>query len=212
MKMSLFNQISEVLQKGRVAEVKGLVQKALDEGSKPESILNDGLLKGMMEIGDKWKRNEAFVPEVLIAARAMNGGMEVLEQALAADNIKAKGTVVIGTVKGDLHDIGKNLVAMMMKGVGYKVIDIGVDISAERFVEEAEKNHADVVCMSALLTTTMPYIGTVVNEFEKRGLRDKYILMVGGAPVTPEYVKEVGADFYSKDAVGAAELLPEIIK
>ena len=210
--MLIYNQISEVLQKGRVAEVKALVQKALDEGLKPDGILNDGLLKGMMEIGDRWKRNEAFVPEVLIAARAMNGGMEVLEQVLAANNIKPKGTVVIGTVKGDLHDIGKNLVAMMMKGVGYKVVDIGVDIPAERFVEEAEKNHADVVCMSALLTTTMPYIKNVVDEFEKRGLRDKFILMAGGAPVTEEYIKEVGADYYSKDAVGAAELLPEIIK
>lgn len=210
--MSLLDQISEVLQKGRVAEVKTLVQKALEEEIKPDAILNDGLLKGMMDIGDRWKRNEAFVPEVLIAARAMNGGMEILEQALAANNIKSKGTVVIGTVKGDLHDIGKNLVAMMMKGTGYKVIDIGVDIPAEKFVDEAEKHNADVVCMSALLTTTMTYIKTVVDEFEKKGLRNKYILMAGGAPVTEEYVKEVGADYYSKDAVGAAELLSEIIK
>ena len=189
-----------------------LVQKALDEGINPEEILNEGLLKGMVAIGDKWKRNEAYIPEVLIAARAMNGGMEVLEQVLAANNIKTKGTVVIGTVKGDLHDIGKNLVAMMMKGVGYQVIDIGADVTARRFVDEAEKHNADVVCMSALLTTTMPYIRTVVDEFEKRGLRDKYILMAGGAPVSKEYVKEVGADYYSKDAVGAAELLPQIIK
>ncbi|MFZ5967533.1 MAG: cobalamin B12-binding domain-containing protein [Bacillota bacterium] len=209
--MSLVQQISEVVQKGRVSEVEKLVKEALEAELKPENILNDGLLKGMMEVGDRWKRNEAFVPEVLIAARAMNGGMKILENALAANKIKPKGTVIIGTVKGDLHDIGKNLVAMMMKGAGYQVIDLGVDIPAEKFVEEAEKNQADVVCMSALLTTTMPYIKTVVEEFKKQGLREKYTIMAGGAPVTAEYVQEVGGDHYTKDAVEAAERLAEII-
>ncbi|SNS13341.1 5-methyltetrahydrofolate--homocysteine methyltransferase [Anaerovirgula multivorans] len=209
--MSLYDQIAEVLQKGQVAEVQRLVKEALDQGLKSEGILNEGLLKGMMDIGDRWKRNEAFVPEVLIAARAMNGGMEVLEKALADEDVKPKGTVVMGTVKGDLHDIGKNLVVMMMKGAGYKVIDLGVDIPAEKFVEAAEAHQADVVCMSALLTTTMPYIKTVVDEFENKGVREKYAIMAGGAPVTEEYVKEVGGDFYTKDAVSAADKLAEII-
>ncbi|AOY74947.1 cobalamin B12-binding domain-containing protein [Clostridium formicaceticum] len=210
--MTLYDQISNVLQKGEVQEVKSLIKKGLDEGAKAEEILNNGLLKGMNEIGEKWKKGEIFVPEVLIAAQAMGGGMEILEQILINDNVKAKGTVVIGTVKGDLHDIGKNLVAMMMKGAGYKVIDLGVDVSAEQFIEAAEKNQASVVCMSSLLTTTMPYIKTVVDAFKNKGLRDKYIIMAGGAPITEEYVKEVGGDFYSKDAVEAADKLAEIIK
>lgn len=209
--MSLYDQIAEVLQKGQVAEVQRLVKEALDQGLKSEGILNEGLLKGMMDIGDRWKRNEAFVPEVLIAARAMNGGMEVLEKALADEDVQPKGTVIMGTVKGDLHDIGKNLVVMMMKGAGYKVIDLGVDIPAEKFVEAAEAHQADVVCMSALLTTTMPYIKTVVDEFKNKGVREKYAIMAGGAPVTEEYVKEVGGDFYTKDAVSAADKLAEII-
>lgn len=210
--MVLYDEISKVLQRGETEEVQSLIKKGLEEGSKAEDILNEGLLKGMMEMGERWKKGEIFVPEVLIAAQAMGGAMEVLEQTLIKDNVKTKGTVVIGTVKGDLHDIGKNLVAMMMKGAGYKVIDLGVDVSADTFIETAEEHNANFVCMSSLLTTTMPYIKTVIDEFKNRGLRDKYIIMAGGAPVTEEYVKEVGGDYYTKDAVEAADKLSEVMQ
>jgi len=210
--MVLYNEISKVLQRGETEEVQSLIKKGLEEGSKAEDILNEGLLKGMMEMGERWKKGEIFVPEVLIAAQAMGGAMEVLEEILIKDNVKTKGIVVIGTVKGDLHDIGKNLVAMMMKGAGYKVIDLGVDVSADTFIETAEEHNANFVCMSSLLTTTMPYIKTVIDEFKNRGLRDKYIIMAGGAPVTEEYVKEVGGDYYTKDAVEAADKLSEVMQ
>lgn len=210
--MVLYNEISKVLQRGETEEVQSLIKKGLEQGSKAEDILNEGLLKGMMEMGERWKKGEIFVPEVLIAAQAMGGAMEVLEEILIKDNVKTKGIVVIGTVKGDLHDIGKNLVAMMMKGAGYKVIDLGVDVSADTFIETAEEHNANFVCMSSLLTTTMPYIKTVIDEFKNRGLRDKYIIMAGGAPVTEEYVKEVGGDYYTKDAVEAADKLSEVMQ
>ena len=207
----ILNEISELLQKGRAPKVKELVQQALDEGIEPKKILDEGLLSGMSIIGGKFKKNEVFVPEVLIAARAMNAGMDILEPVLVSAGNKALGKVVIGTVKGDLHDIGKNLVGMMIKGAGLDVVDIGVDVSPESFVDKAEEEGADIICMSALLTTTMPSMKAVIEELESRGLRDKYLIMIGGAPVTDEFAKQIGADWYTPDAATAAEKAKELV-
>lgn len=204
--MSLIQEISEFLQKGRRKNVVALVQQALDEGMDPKEILNDGLLGGMMIIGEKFKNNEVFVPEVLVAARAMNAGIEILEPKLVEIGNEPLGVAVIGTVKGDLHDIGKNLVAMMLKGAGFEVHDIGIDVEADAFVEKAEEVGADVICMSALLTTTMPNMKDVIDALEAKGLRDKYIVMVGGAPVNESFSEQIGADHYTKDAASAAEV------
>ena len=198
-------EISTFLQKGKAKNVKALVQEALDEGQNPKVILNDGLLAGMMVIGEKFKNNEVFVPEVLVAARALNAGLAILEPKLIEVGNEPVGRVVIGTVKGDLHDIGKNLVAMMMKGVGFDVIDLGVDVEPAAFVDKAEESGANVICMSALLTTTMPNMQTVVDELNRRGLRDKYIVMVGGAPVNQNFADQIGADYYTPDAATCAE-------
>lgn len=199
------HEISEFLQKGRAKNVKALVQEALDEGQDPKVILNDGLLAGMMAVGEKFKNNEVFVPEVLVAARALNAGLAILEPKLIEVGNEPVGRVVIGTVKGDLHDIGKNLVAMMMKGVGFEVVDLGVDVEPAAFVDKAEEAGANIICMSALLTTTMPNMKTVVDELNKRGLREKYIVMVGGAPVNQSFADQCGADYYTPDAATCAE-------
>lgn len=204
-KMAEIMEISEFLQKGRAKNVKALVQEALDEGKDPKAILNDGLLAGMMVIGEKFKNNEVFVPEVLVAARALNAGLAILEPKLIEVGNEPVGKVVIGTVKGDLHDIGKNLVAMMLKGVGFEVTDIGVDVEPTAFIDKAEEVGADIICMSALLTTTMPNMQAVIDELKNRGLRDKYITMVGGAPVNQSFADQIGADYYTTDAATCAE-------
>ena len=203
--MSVVNEISEYLQKGRAKNVKALVSQALDEGIDPKVILNDGLLAGMMIIGTKFRNNEVFVPEVLVAARAMNMGLSVLEPKLIEVGNEPVGKAVVGTVKGDLHDIGKNLVVMMMKGAGLEVYDIGVDAEADAFINKAEEVGADVIGMSALLTTTMPNMQTVIDELKSRGLRDKYMVMGGGAPVNQNFADQIGADYYTADAASAAE-------
>lgn len=203
--MSIINEISEFLQKGRSKNVKELVQQALDEGVDAKEILNEGLLSGMMIVGGKFKRNEVFVPEVLVAARAMNAGLTILEPKLVEMGNEPVGKAVIGTVKGDLHDIGKNLVAMMYKGAGFEVYDLGVDVSAEAFVEKAEEVGADVIGMSALLTTTMDNMKVVIDLLKEKGIRDKFIVMVGGAPITEAFAEEIGADYYTPDAASAAE-------
>lgn len=204
--MALIQEISEFLQKGRAKNVKTLVQQALDEGMDPKVILNEGLLDGMMIIGGKFKRNEIFVPEVLVAARALNAGLNILEPKLIEIGNEPIGRAVIGTVKGDLHDIGKNLVAMMLKGAGFEVYDVGVDVTPEAFIEKAEEEGADIICMSALLTTTMVNMEGVVNELKNRNIRDKYIVMVGGAPVNESFAQQIGADYYTPDAATAAEV------
>ncbi len=209
--MSILVEMSEALQKGRAKIVKELVQTALDEGISPKVILDEGLLSGMSIVGGKFKNNEVFVPEVLVAARAMNAGTALLEPALVAEGSKPLGKAVIGTVKGDLHDIGKNLVAMMFKGAGFEVVDIGIDVEAEVFVDKAEEIEADVIGMSALLTTTMPNMKEVIDILEERGLRDKYVVMVGGAPVNENFAKQIGADYYTADAATAAEVAKEVI-
>ena len=207
----LIQEISEFVQKGRAKNVKELVGQALDEGMEPKLILNDGLLNGMMTIGGKFKRNEVFVPEVLVAARALNTGLSILEPKLVEIGNEPVGRAVVGTVKGDLHDIGKNLVAMMLKGIGFEVYDVGVDVSAETFIKEAEEKQADVICMSALLTTTMTNMREVILELEKQNLRGKYIVMVGGAPVNEAFAKQIGADYYTPDAATCAEVAKQAV-
>lgn len=209
--MSLIQEISEFLQKGRAKNVKTLVQQAIDEGMNPKEILNEGLLSGMMIIGEKFKNNEVFVPEVLVAARAMNAGLTILEPKLVEVGNEPVGVAVIGTVKGDLHDIGKNLVTMMFKGAGFEVHDIGIDVEADAFIEKAEEVGADVIGMSALLTTTMPNMQVVIDALKERGLRDKYIVMIGGAPVNESFAQQIGADYFTPDAATAAEVAKKAV-
>ncbi len=204
--MQLLSDISAQLQAGKAKMVKELVQKAIDEGISAELILNEGLLNGMGIIGNKFKNNEVYVPDVLIAARAMNAGTELLRPLLVAADIKPKGKVVIGTVAGDLHDIGKNLVRMMMEGNGLQVIDLGVDVSAKKFVETAIAENANIIACSALLTTTMTEMAAVVEELERAGARDRIKVMVGGAPVTDSFCEKIRADRYTPDAATAAEV------
>ena len=203
--MAILTEICENLQKGKAKIVKSLTEQALTEGIAAEAILNDGLLAGMNVIGEKFKNNEVYVPEVLVAARAMNMGVEVLKPHLAAEGVKAKGKVCIGTVQGDLHDIGKNLVRMMMEGKGLEVVDLGTDVSPETFVETAINEGCQIICCSALLTTTMDAMERVVKLAEEKGIRDKVKIMIGGAPVTEAYREKIGADVYTSDAASAAD-------
>lgn len=208
--MDKLSEIKELMQQGRAKNVVTLVQEALDEGIEANVILNDALLTGMAIIGDKFKQEEIFVPEVLVAARAMNKGVEVLKPYLQDSSNISKGTAVLGTVKGDLHDIGKNLVRIMMEGKGIDVIDLGTDISAETFIDEAKKNHADIICCSALLTTTMPEMKRVVDLVKAENLDVK--VMIGGAPVNQEFCDEIGADYYTDDAASAADVAASILE
>ena len=203
--MSIFADISAALQKGRAKIVKQLVEQALTEGVKPNEIIENALLDGMSIIGEKFKNNEVFVPEVLIAARAMNAGMDLLKVHMAADGLEIKGTAVLGTVKGDLHDIGKNLVKIMLEGKGLKVVDLGVDVSAEKFVEAAIENQANLICCSALLTTTMGEMKAVVDLCNEKGIREQVKIMIGGAPVTQSFCDSIGADCYTADAASASD-------
>ncbi len=202
--MAILEEMSTLLQQGRAPKVKELVQQAIDEGISPKQILEEGLLSGMSVIGEKFKNNEVFVPEVLIAARAMNAGISILQPHLVSEGVESKGKVVIGTVKGDLHDIGKNLVKMMMEGKGLEVIDLGVDVSPEQFVEAAKEHDADIIACSALLTTTMSEMKNVVDKVRGEGMRQK--IMIGGAPVTQNYCDSIGADSYTPDAASAADV------
>ena len=206
------NEISENLQKGKSKIVKELVQQAIDEGVKPEEILDKGLLAGMSVVGEKFKNNEVYVPEVLVAARAMNAGAQLLKPLLAASGVTASGKVCIGTVQGDLHDIGKNLVKMMMEGKGLEVVDLGTDVSADAFVQAAIEQNCQVICCSALLTTTMNVMGDVVKAAEAAGIRDKVKIMVGGAPVNEDFCKSIGADCYTTDAASAADAAVALCK
>lgn len=211
MATEIVNEISDFLQKGRAKNVKKLVQDALDQGVDPKEILNEGLLAGMMIVGGKFKRNEVFVPEVLVAARAMSAGIAILEPKLIEVGNEPIGKAVVGTVKGDLHDIGKNLVVMMLKGAGFEIFDLGTDVDADAFISKAEEVNADVIVMSALLTTTMPNMKTTVDALVERGLREKYVVMVGGAPVNESFAEQIGADFYTADAPTAAEVAKETV-
>ena len=203
--MSILSDISEAMQRGRARQIKTLVPQALEEGIPAATILQDGLLAGMEIVGRRFKENEIFVPEVLVAARAMNTGTELLKPYLAESGVESRGTVILGTVQGDLHDIGKNLVRMMLEGKGFDVVDLGVDVAPERFIEAAIQHNSRIICCSALLTTTMQGMKDVVLKAEEAGIRDRVTIMIGGAPVTEAFAESIGADIYTPDAPSCAE-------
>ncbi len=201
--------LQEALKKGAIPEVKERTQAALDEGASPKAVL-DILIGGMDEIGKKFKNNEIFIPEVLIAAKAMHGGLSILEPLLSESGVAPAGKICIGTVKGDLHDIGKNLVSMMFRGAGFEVTDLGIDVPVEKFVESAQRN-TDIVAMSSLLTTSMGAMKEVVKSLTESGVSGRVKTMVGGAPVTEEFARTIGADGYAGDASSAVEKARELI-
>ncbi len=207
--MSIHEDIAEHLMKGKAADVKALVSQALDAGSAPADVLNQGLLAGMSVIGERFKKNEVYVPEVLIAARAMKAGMEILQPRLTDAGVEPIATAVVGTVKGDLHDIGKNLVCMMLEGAGFRVVDVGIDVDPQKFVEAARENKASVIGISALLTTTMTNMKSIVDAVKESGVAAKG--MIGGAPVTQAFCDEIGADGYAPDAASAADLAKALL-
>lgn len=209
--MSHFEALNQAVISGQDQQVKELAQKAVDEGVKPLDIINEGLIKGMNVVGQRFKVGDMFVPEVLMSARAMAAGMEVVKPLLLDGEITNKGTVVIGTVKGDLHDIGKNLVGMMLESSGYKVIDLGTDTDPEAFVNAVKENNAKVLGLSALLTTTMLAMKETIEALEEAGLRDQVKVMIGGAPITQEFADEIGADGYAPDAASAVDLANQLI-
>lgn len=208
---NMFDEIKEALRDGEETETAQLVAQALESGHSATEILTGALLAGMDVIGEEFRDGIAFLPEIMVAARAMKSGIEVLKPYLAEDSSANMGKAVIGTVRGDLHDIGKNLVGIMMEGKGIQVIDLGVDVSAEQFLEVAKENDARIVACSALLTTTMGEMKKVVDLFNEAGLRDKVSIMVGGAPITESFKDSIGADFYLKDAASAADKAKEIM-
>ncbi len=208
--MANMNEIITAVKDGRKKIVEQLVKDALAEGVSAETILNEGLIVGMTELGEMFKTGEVYVPEILVAARAMKAGTTILKPLLVDANVQSLGTVAIGTVKGDLHDIGKNLVGMMLEGNGFTVVDLGEDVDPEKFVE-AVRNGAQAIGMSALLTTTMPNMQVTIQALKDAGLRDKVKVLVGGAPITQEFADQIGADGYSTDAASAAGLAKQLI-
>ncbi|MGQ9646569.1 MAG: corrinoid protein [Thermodesulfobacteriota bacterium] len=209
--MDLLQRISEELQKGNSKEVSKLTQEALDAGIPPAKILKDGLIAGMDVVGERFRKDELYIPEVLVAARAMHGGMDVLRPKLVETGVQLIGKVVLGTVKGDLHDIGKNLVGMMMEGGGFQVIDLGIDVPSEKFVEAVSSHKAELLGLSALLTTTMPRMKEVIQSLIAAGIRDKVKVMVGGAPLTEKFAREIGADGYAPDAASAVDMAKSLL-
>ncbi len=205
-------ELSETLFRGDVSKVKELTRIALQEKIEPKEILEQGLIKGMEVVGIKFKNNEIFLPEVLLASQAMYGGLELLQPKLIKSGVKSVGKVIIGTAKGDLHDIGKNLVAMMLKGGGFEVIDLGIDVSPEKFLKAAQEHKPDIVGISALLTTTMIGMIDVIAALERAGLRGKIRVMVGGAPVTQEFANEIGVEGYASNAASAVDKAKELLK
>ena len=203
--MSVLNEISELVIKGNIAGVKGKVSEAVEQKLDPNVILNEGLMPGINEIGDRFAKGQVFVPNVLLSAKAMNAGVEIIQPLLANAGDTTIGTAVVGTVKGDLHDIGKNLVALMMKSVNLKVIDLGANVSGEQFIAAIKEHKPDVVGLSALLTTTMNEQGHIIQQLTDAGVRDKVKVMVGGAPVTQMWADKIGADAFTADAAEAAQ-------
>ena len=204
-------KVYDLVSRGKAKLTPAAVQEAIDAGFAPEEVLNK-MIAAMDVVGEKFKNNEVFVPEVLVAARAMNAGAEILKPLLAEAGVGTPGKMVLGTVKGDLHDIGKNLVKMMVEGKGIEVIDLGVDVSAEAFVEAAKEHNADIIGCSALLTTTMPVMAEVVKAVEAAGLKDKVKVMIGGAPINQAFCDSIGADRYTVDAASAADAAVELCK
>jgi len=205
------SKMRENLIYGKVNDVRDMVKKAIDEGQDVEKILNEGLISGMDIVGEKFKKNEFYIPEMLMAARAMKEGMKVLKPVLIQKDVKALETVALGVVKGDLHDIGKNLVVMMLEGAGFKIIDLGVDVFPEKFVKTVKEKKVQVVGLSALLTTTMPFMKEVIKSLEEEGLRNKVKVIIGGAPVNQDYADEIGADGYAVDAASAVDKVRELL-
>ena len=204
------DEIYQAVIAGKKEIVSEQVEAALNAGVEPQKLLYEAMIPAMQEVGDRFERHEFYVPEMLIAARAMKAGLEILRPQLAEQGVKAVGKVVLGTVKGDLHEIGKNLVGIMLEGAGFQVIDLGVDASASQFVEAARED-AQIVAMSALLTTTMPAMKTTIDALQQAGLRDKVKILVGGAPVTQAYADQIGADGYAPDASSAARKAKELL-
>lgn len=210
--MELLQKISEELQKGNFKDMPKLVQEALDKGIPPSKILSDGLVAGMDIVGDKFRRDELFIPEVLISAKAMQTGMEILRPKLVETGAKLAGKIVLGTVKGDMHDIGKNLVRMLLEGAGYQVFDLGIDVPADKFVEAVRSNKPNILGLSALLTTTMAKMKGVIESLIEAGIRNTVKVIVGGAPVTEKFAKDIGADGYASDAASAVVKARELIE
>jgi 5-methyltetrahydrofolate--homocysteine methyltransferase len=209
--MEVLQKISEELQKGNFKEVPKLVQEALYTGIAPSKILSDGLVAGMDVVGERFRMDEIFLPEVLISAKAMQAGMEVLRPRLVETGAKLAGKIVLGTVKGDIHDIGKNLVKMLLEGAGYQVIDAGIDVPIEKFVDAVKINRPNILGLSALLTTTMPMMKEVIESLIEAGVRNNVKVMVGGAPITEKFAKDIGADGYAPDAASAVVKVRELI-
>ncbi|CDC96134.1 trimethylamine corrinoid protein 2 [Alistipes sp. CAG:268] len=209
--MEEMNPLSQAIVAGNLEQTQQLVRQALAEGMDTQTLINDYLTTGMAEIGQRFQDRKAFVPNLLMSARAMKGALEILKPYMTEETEPRLGTIVIGTVKGDLHDIGKNLVASMFEGCGFKVVNLGIDVSSEKFIQAIREHHADIVCLSALLTTTMNYMRNVVADLEKEGLRDRVKVMVGGAPVNEAFAAQIGADLYTSNAnaavTGAKQLL-----
>lgn len=202
--MSTLDELKQSVIDGNAPQAQAMVKQAMSEGTPAETILNQGLIAAMSEVGRLFECGEYYVPEMLVAARAMKGGLELLRPALTAANVQAIGKIVIGTVHGDLHDIGKNLVAIMMEGAGLQVIDLGVDVSPEKFVSAVKEHQPQLIGLSALLTTTMPKMKATIEALNAAGLRNQVTVMIGGAPVTEKYANEVGADIFARDASSAA--------
>jgi len=210
--MTDLNVLAEVLFQGDILQVKEMTQKALNEKIAPQEILDQGLIKGMEIVGRKFKTNEIFLPEVLLASQAMYAGMGILQPELTKSGIKATGKVLIGTIKGDLHDIGKNLVAMMLKGGGFEIIDLGIDVSPEKFLKNIIEHQPEIVGMSSLLTTTMMGMKEVIDILEIKGVRNRVKVIVGGVSVSNGFAEEIGADGYAPDAASAVDVAKELIK
>lgn len=209
--MTVIEELKAAIVVGNAARAASLVEQAIADGMKPSEIINSGLIAGMEIVGDKWKNGEYFIPNVLISARAMQGSMHIVKPHLKSGDLKSSGVAVAGTVKGDLHDIGKNLVVMMMEGAGFEVLNLGTDVSPEKFVQAAKEKKADLLCMSALLTTTMPVMKVTIDALRQAGLRDKVKVMVGGAAVTQKFAGEIGADGYAADATAAVEKAKKLL-
>jgi len=210
--MADYERMKQTILTGKVDEISGLVKKALEQGTNPQDIVGHGLIAGMNEVGVLFKSGEMYIPEVLVSAKTMHKGMELLRPLLSKAEAKTMGTVVLGTVKGDLHDIGKNLVGMMFEGAGFEVIDIGVDQPPEKFVEAARKKEAQVIALSALLTTTMGEMPKVISALKEAGLRERVKIMVGGAPLNEKFATTIGADGYAPDAGSAVEKLRQLVQ
>ena len=208
---ALFEKMAERLMVGKIDEVKELAQQALDQGASPRDIIDKGLLAGMDVVGKRFKAGDMFIPEVLLCARCMHGAMDILKPLLSEADAAGVGIYLIGTVEGDLHDIGKNLVSMMLQGAGFEVIDVGTNITPQQFVDAVTEHKPNILGLSALLTTTMPKMEETINALKEAGLRDQVKIMAGGAPVTQAFVEEIGADAYGANAASASEKAKELM-